>query len=201
MFEYFCNLIKYKPFLKHCLFMYQRQVSFGEAISRAMKKYCCFKGRASRSEFWWFILFLYIVQFAAFMRNLWLEHLGSRRRPHGSEWSWCHEQSHIALRSSLGNKPRILSSCIRPPVPPPSRCRTFGLLLASGPHTGGRRNHIAGLHPVHQQVWRRAQCGRGQLPSWISGISAHSGILIQAIVAKWLETLKKCLRNLQDIPH
>ncbi len=65
MFEYFCNLIKYKPFLKHRLFMYQRQVSFGEAISRAMKKYCCFKGRASRSEFWWFILFLYIVQFAA----------------------------------------------------------------------------------------------------------------------------------------
>ena len=66
MFKYFCNLKKsINRFFNHRLFMYQRQVSFGEAISRAMKKYCCFSGRASRSEFWWFTLFLYIVQFAA----------------------------------------------------------------------------------------------------------------------------------------
>lgn len=38
--------------------MYQRQISFGEAISRALgKNYCNFSGRASRSEFWWFQLF------------------------------------------------------------------------------------------------------------------------------------------------
>ncbi|MEE0978071.1 MAG: DUF805 domain-containing protein [Muribaculaceae bacterium] len=37
---------------------HQRQVSFGEAISRALTtNYCNFSGRASRSEFWWFQLF------------------------------------------------------------------------------------------------------------------------------------------------
>ncbi len=41
--------------------MYQYQVSFGDAISRAFNKYCCFTGRASRSEFWWWILFTFIL--------------------------------------------------------------------------------------------------------------------------------------------
>ncbi|MDE6683037.1 MAG: DUF805 domain-containing protein [Muribaculaceae bacterium] len=41
--------------------MYQYQVSFGDAISRACNKYCCFTGRASRSEYWWFVLFVAIV--------------------------------------------------------------------------------------------------------------------------------------------
>lgn len=41
--------------------MIQRQLSFEEAITRALKeKYCCFSGRASRSEFWWFMLFGFI---------------------------------------------------------------------------------------------------------------------------------------------
>lgn len=35
----------------------QVRVGFGEAIKRAFSKYCCFSGRASRSEFWWFVLF------------------------------------------------------------------------------------------------------------------------------------------------
>lgn len=39
----------------------QRQVSFGEAISRAFSNYCNFEGRASRSEFWWFQLFAFIL--------------------------------------------------------------------------------------------------------------------------------------------
>lgn len=43
--------------------MYQYQVSFGEAVSRAFKNYCCFTGRASRSEYWWFALFCVIVNF------------------------------------------------------------------------------------------------------------------------------------------
>lgn len=42
----------------------QRQVGFGEAIGRAFKKYCCFSGRASRSEFWWWQLFTYILSTA-----------------------------------------------------------------------------------------------------------------------------------------
>lgn len=41
--------------------MYQYQVSFGDAISRAFNNYCCFTGRASRSEYWWFCLFNVIV--------------------------------------------------------------------------------------------------------------------------------------------
>lgn len=41
--------------------MYQYQVSFGEAIARAFRNYCNFSGRASRSEYWWFYLFVQIV--------------------------------------------------------------------------------------------------------------------------------------------
>ena len=46
--------------------MYQQQVTFGDAINRGIKlNYCNFNGRASRSEFWWFILFSWLVSFAA----------------------------------------------------------------------------------------------------------------------------------------
>lgn len=42
--------------------MYQRQVTFKEAVERALKvNYCNFNGRASRSEFWWFQLFAFIL--------------------------------------------------------------------------------------------------------------------------------------------
>ena len=41
--------------------MYQRQVSFGEAISRAFSNYANFNGRASRSEYWWLVLFNFIL--------------------------------------------------------------------------------------------------------------------------------------------
>lgn len=38
--------------------MYQRKVSYKEAIVRAMTtNYCRFSGRSSRSEFWWFVLY------------------------------------------------------------------------------------------------------------------------------------------------
>lgn len=40
--------------------MYQRQVTFQEAVQRAFQNYCCFQGRASRSEFWWFALFAFL---------------------------------------------------------------------------------------------------------------------------------------------
>jgi len=45
--------------------MYQKQVSFSEAISMAFNKYCCFSGRASRSEYWWFYLFGLILSAVA----------------------------------------------------------------------------------------------------------------------------------------
>lgn len=47
--------------------MYQYQVTFGEAIKRAFNNYCNFSGRASRSEYWWFILFVNVVTFALYM--------------------------------------------------------------------------------------------------------------------------------------
>lgn len=37
------------------------QVSFGEAISTCFKKYATFKGRARRSEYWWFMLFNFLI--------------------------------------------------------------------------------------------------------------------------------------------
>lgn len=40
---------------------FQRQVSFGEAIARGFKNYFTFSGRASRSEYWWWQLFYWIV--------------------------------------------------------------------------------------------------------------------------------------------
>lgn len=61
----FCKFVEALFHLK-IFFMIQRQVSFIEAIKIALSKYCCFSGRASRSEFWWFVLFLYCVQFVMF---------------------------------------------------------------------------------------------------------------------------------------
>lgn len=40
---------------------YQYQVSFGTAVKRAFSQYCSFHGRASRSEYWWFFLFNFLV--------------------------------------------------------------------------------------------------------------------------------------------
>lgn len=41
------------------------RVTFGEAIRRLFTHYADFYGRASRSEYWWAILFLYLVTYAA----------------------------------------------------------------------------------------------------------------------------------------
>ena len=41
--------------------MYQYQLTFGEAVNRAFQNYCNFSGRASRSEYWWWCLFTFIV--------------------------------------------------------------------------------------------------------------------------------------------
>ena len=39
-------------------------MSFGDAISSVLSKYCCFSGRARRSEYWYFVLFEMIVSAA-----------------------------------------------------------------------------------------------------------------------------------------
>jgi uncharacterized membrane protein YhaH (DUF805 family) len=35
--------------------------SFGQAVQRFFRKYATFSGRASRSEYWWAVLFLFLV--------------------------------------------------------------------------------------------------------------------------------------------
>jgi len=37
-------------------------MTFGESISACLKKYATFDGRASRPEYWWFLLFSILVQ-------------------------------------------------------------------------------------------------------------------------------------------
>lgn len=42
--------------------MFQRQLTFGEAVTKCLQvNYCNFSGRASRSEFWWYELFMLLV--------------------------------------------------------------------------------------------------------------------------------------------
>jgi len=42
--------------------MLQRQLTFQEAVQRAITlNYCNFNGRASRSEYWWFVLFTFVL--------------------------------------------------------------------------------------------------------------------------------------------
>lgn len=42
--------------------MYQKQLSFGEAVNKALaQNYCNFSGRASRSEYWWYALFTMVL--------------------------------------------------------------------------------------------------------------------------------------------
>ena len=40
-------------------------MGFGDAVRTCWKKYGDFDGRAVRSEFWWWVLFIALVQFAA----------------------------------------------------------------------------------------------------------------------------------------
>lgn len=45
--------------------MPSEQMTFGKAISTCLAKYFDFKGRASRSEFWWFYLFTILLSWGA----------------------------------------------------------------------------------------------------------------------------------------
>jgi uncharacterized membrane protein YhaH (DUF805 family) len=40
-------------------------MDFGQAIKTCLNKYATFDGRAGRSEFWWFVLFNFLVSAAA----------------------------------------------------------------------------------------------------------------------------------------
>ena len=53
-------------------------MEFKEAVKICLtKKYCCFSGRASRSEFWWFCLFTLIMNFVVALLGSLLPALGS----------------------------------------------------------------------------------------------------------------------------
>lgn len=39
-------------------------MTFGESVSTCISKYVKFDGRATRSEYWWFCLFCFLVSFA-----------------------------------------------------------------------------------------------------------------------------------------
>lgn len=52
--------------------MYQIQLPFGDAVKRALTvNYCNFTGRASRSEYWWFVLFGVIASFVISLVFCW----------------------------------------------------------------------------------------------------------------------------------
>ncbi|MDE7438381.1 MAG: DUF805 domain-containing protein [Muribaculaceae bacterium] len=36
-------------------------MTFGQSVSTCFRNYCCFTGRASRSEYWWWVLFTAII--------------------------------------------------------------------------------------------------------------------------------------------
>jgi uncharacterized membrane protein YhaH (DUF805 family) len=40
-------------------------MTFGESIQTCFSKYATFEGRATRSEFWWFVLFTFLASAAA----------------------------------------------------------------------------------------------------------------------------------------
>ncbi len=44
-------------------------MTFGESISTCFSKFFVFRGRASRSEFWWFYLFCMIINWASYLAD------------------------------------------------------------------------------------------------------------------------------------
>lgn len=44
-------------------------MTFGESINRCFAKYADFDGRAARPEFWWWMLFVFLVSLAARIIN------------------------------------------------------------------------------------------------------------------------------------
>jgi len=44
-------------------------MTFGESISTCFTKYAAFNGRAAKSEFWWWVLFIFLTSLATGMIN------------------------------------------------------------------------------------------------------------------------------------
>ncbi len=52
-------------------------MEFTQAITTCLKKYVEFEGRAGRSEFWWFVLFSFLVQFVLSFFGDWVGRLAN----------------------------------------------------------------------------------------------------------------------------
>ena len=59
-------------------------MSFGESVKTCINKYATFDGRASRSEFWWFYLFVLIISFVAVLPGYLLLIAGAASTSDGS---------------------------------------------------------------------------------------------------------------------
>ena len=46
------------------------KLTFSDAVRQVLNKYATFRGRARRSEYWWFVLFNYLVVFVALILDL-----------------------------------------------------------------------------------------------------------------------------------
>lgn len=47
-------------------------MSFGESVKTCFQKYVTFKGRARRSEYWWFCLLNFIVSIVTLVLDRWI---------------------------------------------------------------------------------------------------------------------------------
>lgn len=104
-------------------------LSFGKAVSICLnKKYTTFKGRARRSEYWYFVLFQSIVLVIATI----LDNIVGLTFEY-SFYGWLYLLCGLALLL-----PRI--GCRFPPF---ARCRTFWLVDSDFTNTFCRRNSIA----------------------------------------------------------
>lgn len=70
-------------------------MNFGDAINTVLKKYACFRGRASRSEFWYFFLLKVFVYFSLIVSAIFLYFFNY------SGW-WSGSFSGYLVRTTLG---------------------------------------------------------------------------------------------------
>lgn len=56
------NPVESKPIKADTTFAKSKKMTFTEAIASCFSKYAVFEGRASRSEYWWFYLFIVLIE-------------------------------------------------------------------------------------------------------------------------------------------
>lgn len=59
------SIVSRSALKSHFLMTLGDSMKFGTAISTCLSKYATFSGRATRSEFWWFYLFTFLINWIA----------------------------------------------------------------------------------------------------------------------------------------